>query len=418
MLYYLFNYLESINFPGARLFTFISFRSAAAVITSLIISLLIGKKIILFLQKKQVGEVVRNLGLEGQYKKQGTPSMGGVIILASIIIPVLLFAKLGNVYIILMLVTTFWLGLIGFLDDYIKIFRKNKEGLAGRFKIAGQIVLGIIVGLTLFFSSEVRIAEKVDVANLTLGERHEILDSSMKIPAKGVITMEKKSTKTTIPFVKNNEFDYSWLVSFINPEHRRLYTWIVFVIIVIFIVTSVSNGANLTDGLDGLATGTSAIIGTALAILAYVSSNIIYANYLNIMYIPGSEELVIFAGAFIGANIGFLWYNSFPAQVFMGDTGSLALGGIIAVFAFIIRKELLIPILCGIFLVENLSVVLQVSWFKRTKRKYGVGRRIFLMAPLHHHFQKKGFPEPKIVTRFWIVAIILAVVSIVTLKIR
>jgi phospho-N-acetylmuramoyl-pentapeptide-transferase len=418
MLYYLFNYLESINFPGARLFTFISFRSAAAVITSLIISLLIGKKIILFLQKKQVGEVVRDLGLEGQYKKQGTPSMGGVIILASIIIPTLLFAKLGNVYIILMLVTTFWLGLIGFLDDYIKIFRKNKEGLAGRFKIAGQIVLGIIVGLTLFFSSEVRIAEKVDVANLTLGERHEILDSSMKIPAKGVITMEKKSTKTTIPFVKNNEFDYSWLVSFINPEHRRLYTWIVFVIIVIFIVTSVSNGANLTDGLDGLATGTSAIIGTALAILAYVSSNIIYANYLNIMYIPGSEELVIFAGAFIGANIGFLWYNSFPAQVFMGDTGSLALGGIIAVFAFIIRKELLIPILCGIFLVENLSVVLQVSWFKRTKRKYGVGRRIFLMAPLHHHFQKKGFPEPKIVTRFWIVAIILAVVSIVTLKIR
>jgi phospho-N-acetylmuramoyl-pentapeptide-transferase len=418
MLYYLFNYLESINFPGARLFTFISFRSAAAVIASLIISLLIGKKIILFLQKKQVGEVVRDLGLEGQYKKQGTPSMGGVIILASIIIPVLLFAKLGNVYIILMLVTTFWLGLIGFLDDYIKIFRKNKEGLAGRFKIAGQIVLGIIVGLTLFFSSEVRIAEKVDVANLTLGERHEILDSSMKIPAKGVITMEKKSTKTTIPFVKNNEFDYSWLVSFIDPEHRRLYTWIVFVIIVIFIVTSVSNGANLTDGLDGLATGTSAIIGTALAILAYVSSNIIYANYLNIMYIPGSEELVIFASAFIGANIGFLWYNSFPAQVFMGDTGSLALGGIIAVFAFIIRKELLIPILCGIFLVENLSVVLQVSWFKRTKRKYGVGRRIFLMAPLHHHFQKKGFPEPKIVTRFWIVAIILAVVSIVTLKIR
>jgi phospho-N-acetylmuramoyl-pentapeptide-transferase len=418
MLYYLFNYLESINFPGARLFTFISFRSAAAVITSLIISLLIGKKIILFLQKKQVGEVVRDLGLEGQYKKQGTPSMGGVIILASIIIPTLLFAKLGNVYIILMLVTTFWLGLIGFFDDYIKIFRKNKEGLAGRFKIAGQIVLGIIVGLTLFFSSEVRIAEKVDVANLTLGERHEILDSSMKIPAKGVITMEKKSTKTTIPFVKNNEFDYSWLVSFINPEHRRIYTWIVFVIIVIFIVTSVSNGANLTDGLDGLATGTSAIIGTALAILAYVSSNIIYANYLNIMYIPGSEELVIFAGAFIGANIGFLWYNSFPAQVFMGDTGSLALGGIIAVFAFIIRKELLIPILCGIFLVENLSVVLQVSWFKRTKRKYGVGRRIFLMAPLHHHFQKKGFPEPKIVTRFWIVAIILAVISIVTLKVR
>jgi phospho-N-acetylmuramoyl-pentapeptide-transferase len=418
MLYYLFNYLESIDFPGARLFTFIYFRSAAAVITSLIISLLIGKRIIQFLQRKQVGEVVRDLGLEGQYKKQGTPSMGGVIILASIIIPTLLFAKLGNVYIILMLITTFWLGLIGFLDDYIKVFKKNKEGLAGRFKIAGQIVLGIIVGLTLFFGNEVRIAEKTDVANLTLRERHEILTTSTEIPAHGLITLERKSTKTTIPFIKNHEFDYAWLVSFISEEHRRPFTWIVFVIIVIFIVTFCSNGANLTDGLDGLATGTSAIIGTALAILAYVSSNIIYARYLQIMYIPGTEELVVFASAFIGATIGFLWYNSFPAQVFMGDTGSLALGGIIAVFAIIIRKELLIPILCGIFLVENLSVVLQVSWFKRTKKKFGVGRRIFLMAPLHHHYQKKGFPEPKIVTRFWIVAIILAVISIVTLKIR
>jgi phospho-N-acetylmuramoyl-pentapeptide-transferase len=418
MLYYLFNYLDTINFPGARLFTFISFRSAAAVITSLIISLLIGKRIIQYLQKKQVGEVVRNLGLEGQYKKEGTPSMGGVIILASIIIPTLLFAKLGNVYIILMLITTVWLGLIGFLDDYIKIFRKNKEGLAGKFKVAGQIVLGIIVGLTLFFSSEVKIAEKVDVANLTLRERHEMIDTSVPIPEQGVITMERKSTKTTIPFVKNNEFDYAWLVSFIGEKYRRPFTWIAFVIIVIFIVISVSNGANLTDGLDGLATGTSAIMGTALAILAYVSSNIIYANYLNIMYIPGSEELVIYASAFIGATIGFLWYNSYPAQVFMGDTGSLALGGIIAVFAFIIRKELLIPVLCGIFLVENLSVVLQVSWFKHTRKKYGAGRRIFLMAPLHHHYQKKGFPEPKIVTRFWIVAIILAVISIVTLKIR
>jgi phospho-N-acetylmuramoyl-pentapeptide-transferase len=418
MLYYLFKYLVSLDVPGARLFTFISFRSAAAVIASLIISLLIGKRIIKYLQKKQVGEVVRDLGLEGQYSKQGTPSMGGVIILASIIIPTLLFAKLENVYIILMLITTVWLGLIGFVDDYIKIFKKNKEGLAGRFKIAGQIILGIIVGLTLFFSNEVKIAEKVDVSNLTLRERHEMLDNSVKIPAIGTIPIERKSTKTTIPFVKNNEFDYSWLVSFINAESRRPFTWIVFVIIVIFIVTAVSNGANLTDGLDGLATGTSAIIGTALAILAYVSSNIIYANYLNIMYIPGTEELVIFASAFIGATIGFLWYNSYPAQVFMGDTGSLALGGIIAVFAFIIRKELLIPILCGIFLVENLSVVLQVAWFKRTKKKYGVGRRIFLMAPLHHHFQKKGFPEPKIVTRFWIVALILAVISIVTLKIR
>ena len=418
MLYSLFKYLESLDFPGARLFTFISFRSAAAVITSLVISLLIGKRIILYLQKKQVGEVVRDLGLEGQYKKQGTPSMGGVIILASIIIPTLLFTKLGNVYIILMLVTTIWLGLIGFLDDYIKIFKKHKEGLAGKFKIAGQIVLGIIVGLTLFFSNEVRTAEKVNVANLTLNERKEFISPSLQIPDHGVITMERKSTKTTIPFIKNHEFDYAWLVSFISEENRRPFTWIVFVIIVIFIVTSVSNGANLTDGLDGLATGTSAIIGTALAILAYVSSNIIYANYLQIMYIPGSEELVVFASAFIGATIGFLWYNSFPAQVFMGDTGSLALGGIIAVFAIIIRKELLIPVLCGIFLVENLSVVLQVAWFKRTKRKFGAGKRIFLMAPLHHHYQKKGFPEPKIVIRFWIVAILLAVISIVTLKIR
>jgi phospho-N-acetylmuramoyl-pentapeptide-transferase len=418
MLYLLFKYLESLDFPGARLFTFISFRSAAAVITSLVISLLIGKRIILYLQRKQVGEVVRDLGLEGQYKKQGTPSMGGVIILASIIIPTLLFAKLGNVYIILMLMTTIWLGLIGFLDDYIKIFKKHKEGLAGKFKISGQIVLGIIVGLTLFFSNEVRTAEKVNVANLTLNERKELISPSLQIPDHGVITMERKSTKTTIPFIKNHEFDYAWLVSFISEENRRPFTWIVFVIIVIFIVTSVSNGANLTDGLDGLATGISAIIGTALAILAYVSSNIIYANYLQIMYIPGSEELVVFASAFIGATIGFLWYNSFPAQVFMGDTGSLALGGIIAVFAIIIRKELLIPVLCGIFLVENLSVVLQVAWFKRTKRKYGAGKRIFLMAPLHHHYQKKGFPEPKIVIRFWIVAILLAVISIVTLKIR
>jgi phospho-N-acetylmuramoyl-pentapeptide-transferase len=418
MLYYLFKYLESLNFPGARLFTFISFRSAAAVITSLIISLLIGKRIIQYLQKKQVGEVVRDLGLEGQYKKQGTPSAGGIIILASIIIPTLLFAKLNNIYIILMLITTTWLGLIGFLDDYIKIFKKNKEGLAGRFKIMGQIILGIIVGVTLFFSNEVRIVEKVNVANITMKERLEMLDPSVQLPNQGEINLERKSTKTTIPFVKNNEFDYAWLVSFIKSDHRQFFTWIVFVLIVIFILTAVSNGANLTDGLDGLATGTSAIIGVALGILAYVSSNLIYANYLKIMYIPASQELVIFASAFIGATIGFLWYNSYPAQVFMGDTGSLALGGIIAVFAIVIRKELLIPILCGIFLVENLSVVLQVAWFKRTRRKYGAGRRIFLMAPLHHHYQKKGYPEPKIVTRFWIVAIILAVISIVTLKIR
>jgi phospho-N-acetylmuramoyl-pentapeptide-transferase len=389
-----------------------------AVITSLIISLLIGKRIINYLQLKQVGELVRDLGLEGQYQKKGTPSMGGIIILASIIIPVLLFAKLDNTYVILMLLATIWLGFIGFTDDYIKVFKKNKEGLAGRFKIAGQIILGLIVGLTLFFSKDVIIMEKVSVSELTPRERIELLDPAQPYYPDSQVAMEHKSTKTTIPFIKNNEFNYAWLVAFIPEKVRQFFTWIVFVVIVIFIVSAVSNGANLTDGLDGLATGVSAIIGTALGVLAYLSSNVIYANYLNIMYIPYTEELVIYASAFIGATIGFLWYNSYPAQVFMGDTGSLALGGIIAVFAIIIRKELLIPILCGIFLVENLSVVLQVSYFKMTKRKYGAGRRIFLMAPLHHHFQKKGFPEPKIVTRFWIVAIMLAVISIVTLKIR
>lgn len=418
MLVYLFRYFDTLDIPGAGVFQFISFRSAMAVLTSLIISMLIGKRIIIFLQKKQVGEVVRDLGLEGQYQKKGTPSMGGVIILASIIIPTLLFAKLDNVYVILMLLTTIWLGAIGFLDDYIKIFKKNKEGLAGRFKIVGQVGLGLIVGLTLFLSNSVIIEEKVSVANLTAREKIELLDPSMPYTSQSVISMERKSTKTTIPFVKNNEFDYAWLVSFINKDHREPWTWIAFVLVVILIVTSVSNGANLTDGLDGLATGTSAIIGSALGILAYVSSNVIYSNYLNIMYIPNSQELVIFASSFIGATIGFLWYNSYPAQVFMGDTGSLALGGIIAVFAVVIRKELLIPVLCGIFLVESLSVVIQVAWFKRTKKKYGQGRRVFLMAPLHHHYQKKGYPEPKIVTRFWIVAILLAVISIVTLKIR
>jgi phospho-N-acetylmuramoyl-pentapeptide-transferase len=418
MLYYLFRYLDTLNFPGAGVFNYISFRSAMAIITSLIISLLIGKRIIQFLQRKQVGEVVRELGLEGQYQKKGTPTMGGIIILASIIIPTLLFAKLDNIYVILMLLTTAWLGLIGLLDDYIKVFRKRKDGLAGRFKILGQVILGFIIGITLFFNDDVIIIEKVSIADLTSTEKVELLASEVSIPDQGEIVIERKSTKTTIPFIKNNEFDYSWLVGFIHKDQRQLWTWLAFVIVVIFIVTSVSNGANLTDGLDGLATGTSAIIGSALGILAYLSSNVIYANYLNIMYIPGSQELVIFASAFIGATIGFLWYNSFPAQVFMGDTGSLALGGIIAVFAIIIRKELLIPILCGIFLVEALSVVIQVSWFKRTKRKYGKGRRVFLMAPLHHHYQKKGYPEPKIVTRFWIVAILLAVISIVTLKIR
>lgn len=418
MLYYFFRYLDTLDFPGAGVFTFISFRSAMAVIASLIISLLIGKRIILLLQKKQVGEVVRDLGLEGQYQKKGTPSMGGIIILASIIIPTLLFARLNNVYVILMLLTTVWLGLIGFLDDYIKVFKKNKEGLAGRFKIIGQVGLGLIVGITLYSSDKAIIVEKVKVSSLSARERTELLDPSVPYTGIDEVVMEKKSTKTTIPFIKDNEFDYSWLVGFIREESRQPWTWIVFVVIVIFIITSVSNGANLTDGLDGLATGVSAITATALGVLAYLSSNIIYADYLNIMFIPGTEELVIFASSLIGATIGFLWYNSYPAQVFMGDTGSLALGGIIAVYAIIIRKELLIPVLCGIFLAENLSVVLQVAWFRRTKRKYGIGRRIFLMAPLHHHYQKKGYPEPKIVTRFWIVAIILAVVSIVTLKIR
>jgi phospho-N-acetylmuramoyl-pentapeptide-transferase len=418
MLYHLFEFLDKLDVPGAGVFKFISFRSAAAVITSLFISMMIGKRIILFLQRKQAGEVVRDLGLEGQYQKKGTPSMGGIIILASIVIPTLLFAKLNNIYVLLMLLTTVWLGLVGFLDDYIKIFRKNKEGLAARFKIFGQIILGLIVGLTMFFSDNVMIVEKVNVSDLSVGEKKELFDTSVQLTPQNEISMERKSTKTTIPFVKNHEFNYSWLVGFINKDHRQPWTWLVFVLIVIFILTAVSNGANLTDGLDGLATGTSAITGTALGILAYLSSNVKYADYLNIMFIPHSEELVIFASAFIGATIGFLWYNSYPAQIFMGDTGSLALGGIIAVFAIIIRKELLIPILCGIFLVENLSVVLQVAWFKRTKRKYGAGRRIFLMAPLHHHFQMKGYPEPKIVTRFWIVAIILAVISIVTLKIR
>ena len=418
MLYYLFNYLDTLNFPGAGVFNYISFRSAMAIITSLIISLLIGKRIIGVLQRKQVGEVVRDLGLEGQYQKKGTPSMGGIIILASIIIPTLLFAKLDNVYVLLMLLTTMWLGLIGFLDDYIKIFKKNKEGLAGKFKIIGQIVLGLIVGLTLFLSDDVIIIENVSISDLSTREKTELIQPEASYSEQVEIPMERKSSKTTIPFIKNNEFDYSWLVGFISDEHQQFWTWLAFVAIVIFIVTLVSNGANLTDGLDGLATGTSAIIGTALGILAYLSSNMIYAGYLDIMYIPGSQELVIFASAFIGATIGFLWYNSFPAQVFMGDTGSLALGGIIAVFAIIIRKELLIPILCGIFLVEALSVVVQVAWFKRTKMKYGEGRRIFLMAPLHHHYQKKGYPEPKIVIRFWIVAILLAVISIVTLKIR
>ncbi|MBN1388306.1 MAG: phospho-N-acetylmuramoyl-pentapeptide-transferase [Bacteroidales bacterium] len=418
MLYYLFRYLESLNIPGAGVFEYISFRSAAAVITSLLISLLVGKRVINYLQRMQVGEVVRQLGLEDQYKKEGTPSMGGLIILASIIIPTLLFARLDNIYVILMLVTTFWLGLIGFLDDYIKIFKKNKGGLAGKFKIIGQLALGLIVGVTLLFSDQVVVREIVAAEELNITQTAEYLQAANIDQTGEYVTNDIKCTKTTIPFVKNNEFDYSWLVPFIKKEHRQTAGWVVFIIVATIIVIGVSNGANLTDGLDGLATGTSSIIGVTLGVLAYVSGNIIYADYLNIMYIPYTGELVIFASALIGATIGFLWYNSYPAQVFMGDTGSLALGGIIAVFAIVIRKELLIPIFCGIFLAESLSVMIQVSWFKRTRKRTGEGKRVFLMAPLHHHYQMKGYTEPKIVTRFWIVAIMLAVLSVVTLKIR
>jgi phospho-N-acetylmuramoyl-pentapeptide-transferase len=416
MLYHLFTYLDQFDVPGAGMFYYLSFRASLTIITSLVISMLLGKRIILILYRKQIGESVRELGLEGQSQKQGTPTMGGIIILASIVIPVLLFANLSNVYIILMLVTTFWLGLIGFLDDYIKVFKKNKEGLRGTFKIIGQVGLGLMVGITLYMSDDVMIRERIQI---TQENFNEYKSEEMHVDNTGnlFVIQEHKRPLTTIPFVKNNEFDYTWLVWFAGKYADRL-VWFIFVLAVIFIVTSVSNGANLTDGLDGLATGSAAIIGVTLGILAWLSGNAIYSNYLNIMHIPYAGELVIYAGAFIGATIGFLWYNSYPAQVFMGDTGSLALGGIIAVFAVIIRKELLIPILCGVYLMESLSVVLQVSHFKRTKKKFGEGRRIFLMAPIHHHYQKKGYPEPKIVTRFWIVGILLAVISIVTLKIR
>jgi len=382
-----------------------------AAILSLIIALVIGKKIIYFLQRKQIGEEIRDLGLEGQMSKKGTPTMGGIIILASIIIPTLFFANLLNVYILLMLLTTIWLGFIGGLDDYIKVFKKNKSGLQGKFKMLGQIVLGIIVGLTLWLNNDVFIREKINKKIVTYGITHSISKDT------DYNYRDIKSTKTTIPFVRNHEFNYSKLIWFLGKKAED-YKWFVYIIAIIFIITAVSNGANITDGLDGLATGTSAIMGATLGILAYVSGNFIYADYLNIMYIPHSGELVVFASAFLGATIGFLWYNSYPAQVFMGDTGSLTLGGIIAVFAIIIRKELLIPILCGIFLVENLSVLIQVSYFKYTKRKYGEGKRIFKMAPLHHHYQLKNYPEPKIVTRFWIVGILLAIITVVTLKIR
>jgi phospho-N-acetylmuramoyl-pentapeptide-transferase len=408
MFYYLFEYLDQIDVYGAGLFQYLSFRAGLAALTSLIVSLIFGKRIIQFLQKKQVGEVVRDLGLEGQYQKQGTPTMGGIIIIAAILIPVLLFAELGNIYIVLMIITTVWLGLIGFVDDYIKTFKKNKAGLSGKYKIFGQISLGLIVGLTFFFSNDIQIRENPQSS--TLQEEFENVD--YVYPTNG-----EKPLKTTIPFFKNNEFDYEMLVGFFG-KYKKPAAWIVFVILVIIIITAVSNGANMTDGLDGLATGTSSIIGGTLGIFAYVSGNIIFADYLNIMYIPNIGELVVFASAFMGATIGFLWFNSYPAQVFMGDTGSLTLGGIIAVFAIIVRKELLIPLLAGIFLMENLSVMIQVAWFKYTKKKYGEGRRIFLMAPLHHHFQKKGLPESKIVSRFWIVGILLAILTIITLKIR
>ena len=416
MFYHIFDYLEQFDFPGAGMFQYITFRSACAVILSLLIATVVGKRIIRILQKQQVGEEIRDLGLEGQMQKKGTPTMGGVIILLAILVPVILFARLDNVYIQLMIVSTIWLGLIGFLDDYIKVFRKHKEGLKGRFKVIGQVGLGLIVGVTLYVSDDVLIREKVSISEVGV-VTSTVDEGFVSENSQTVLTKDIKSTKTTIPFFKNNEFDYAWFGALFG-DYAEEIGWIVFIIITIVIVTAVSNGANLTDGLDGLATGTSAIVGATLGILAYVSGNMVYADYLNIMYIPHSGELVVFIAAFIGATIGFLWYNSFPAQVFMGDTGSLSLGGIIAVFAIMIHKELLIPILCGIFLVENLSVMMQVSYFKYTKRKFGEGRRIFLMSPLHHHFQKKGIPEPKIVTRFWIVGIALAVITIVTFKIR
>ncbi len=416
MLYYLYEFLKDYDIPGIGMFQYISFRSGAAIILSLIITLAFGKKLIKFLQRKQIGEEIRDLGLEGQLQKKGTPTMGGIIILLSIIIPTLLFAKLTNVYILLMLITTTWLGLIGFADDYIKVFLKNKKGLAGKFKVIGQISLGLMVASTLFLSEEVLVREDVLDSN---GEvvKEIVVDAETGEQSVRTLTHEVKSTKTTIPFFKGNEFDYEWLIAFIGEQAATL-KWIIYAIAIILIIVAVSNAANLTDGLDGLATGTSAISGATLGILAYVSGNIIYADYLNIMYIPNIGELAIFISAFIGATVGFLWYNSYPAQVFMGDTGSLALGGILAVFSIIIRKEILIPLLCGIFVIENLSVVIQVFWFKYTRVRFGEGRRVFLMSPIHHHFQKKGFPEAKIVTRFWIVGIMLAVLTMVTLKIR
>jgi len=422
MFYYLFTWLhKAFDFPGAGVFQYISFRAAMAVITSLVISLVFGKRIIDFIRSRQIGETVRDLGLAGEKQKAGTPTMGGLIILSAIIIPTLLFAKLHNVYIILMLVSTVWLGLIGFLDDYIKVFKKNKEGLQGKFKVIGQVGIGLIVGVTLYFNPEVTVKERVYSSGSKSTSIDMALSQGNEYKAPKYAIEETKTLKTTIPFVKNNEFDYNNLIGWVCNDCNK-WGWIIFIPIVIIIVTAVSNGANLTDGMDGLATGTSAIIGTTLGILAYVSGNMVFADYLNIMYIPNSGELVIFIAAFVGACIGFLWYNSYPAQVFMGDTGSLALGGIIAVFAIAIRKELLIPILCGIFLVENLSVVMQVFVFKIRKKKHGLeyakAHRLFKMAPLHHHYHKGGLHESKIVSRFWIIGIMLAVLTIVTLKLR
>ena len=404
MLYYLFEHLQNVyDFPGAGLFQYISFRAAMAVITSLLVSLVFGGRIIKLIQRKQIGEQIRPLGLSGEEAKKGTPTMGGLIILSAILIPTLLFTKLDNVYIQIMLVSTLWLGTIGFIDDYIKVFKQDKEGLAGRFKIIGQIGIGLLVGLTMVFHSEIIVKDEID-----------LLSESKSVDS---VILAQKSSKTTTPFFKNNEFDYQSITSWMGDTAEQ-YAWIFFVLIVVLIITAVSNGANMTDGLDGLATGSSAIIGVTLALFAYVSGNIIAADYLNIMYIPNTGELVIYMSAFVGSCVGFMWYNSYPAQVFMGDTGSLALGGIIAVVAILIRKELLIPVLCGVFLVENLSVIIQVGYFKYTKRKYGAGKRIFRMAPLHHHYQKLGMHESKIVTRFWIVSIMLAVITVVTLKLR
>ncbi len=414
MLYYLFDYLDKFNFPGAGLFDFISFRASMALLTSLFVSVVFGKKIINKLKNQQIGETVRDLGLAGQIEKSGTPTMGGIIILAAILIPTLLFTKLHNVYVITMVIAIIWLGFIGFLDDYIKVFKKKKEGLKGRFKIIGQIGVGLIVGSILYFSDAVSVHKRVPSNYQLNGDESFVTNKHTQNEGEDYKWIKTDDMTTTIPFFKGNEFNYNWLIS----DSHKSYGWLLFIPFVIFIVMAVSNGANMTDGLDGLATGSSAIIGIALAVLAYVSSNYRFADYLNVMYIPNAEELVVFISAFVGACIGFLWYNSYPAQVFMGDTGSLALGGIIAVFAISIRKELLIPILCGIFLIENLSVMLQVAYFKFTKMQFGEGRRIFLMAPLHHHYQKKGIHEAKIVARFWIIAVLLAVITIVILKLR